>query len=138
MSQVQPSLTRPLARYAHARRVGDLLFIAGQGARDPATDKESGVVCDSDGQVLSRDIRVQTQAVFANIERALFSHGLTRGDLIDVQVFLTDMTDFSDMNAEWNTFFAEGEPPTRTTVAVKSLPGKNFVEMKAIASFAKP
>lgn len=130
-----PSLTRPLARYSHARRVGSLLFVAGQGARDPATDQEAGVTVDARGQVLAYDIAVQTKAVLENIERALKSHGLSRKDLVDVQVFLCNMDDFAAMNGIWNDFFGEGEPPTRTTVAVKTLPGKNFVEMKAIAAF---
>jgi 2-aminomuconate deaminase len=128
-------LTRPLARYSHARRVGNLLFIAGQGARDPKTDMEAGITLDALGQVVAIDISIQTSAVLANVERALVDHGLTRRDIVDMQVFLTDMADFSAMNAVWNDFFDEGEPPTRTTVAVKTLPGKNFVEMKAIAAF---
>ena len=135
MSSKSSELTRPLARYSHARRVGSLLFVAGQGARDPATDREAGVTLDAQGQVVSYDITVQTQAVLTNVERALTSFGLTRRDIVDVQVFLSDMADFKAMNAVWNDFFAEGEPPTRTTVAVKTLPGKNFVEMKAIAAF---
>ncbi len=135
MSSKSSELTRPLARYSHARRVGSLLFIAGQGARDPGTDLEAGVTIDAAGKVTSYDIAVQTQAVLVNVERALAPYGLTRTDIVDVQVFLTDMADFAAMNAVWNDFFAHGEPPTRTTVAVKTLPGKNFVEMKAIAAF---
>lgn len=129
-------LTRPLARYAHARRVGPLLFVAGQGARDPATDREAGVTVAEGGRVLSHDLRVQTAAVLANVERALATHGLDRSHIIDVSVFLTDMTEFPLMNQIWNEFFADTPaPPTRTTVAVAALPGLNFVEMKAVAAF---
>jgi 2-aminomuconate deaminase len=136
MPEVSVPLTKALARYSHARRVGQLLFLAGQGARDPSTNREAGVVVNEAGEVLSRDISVQTRAVFANVERALLSHGLCRKDIVDVQVFLVDMEDFAVMNTVWNDFFAECEPaPTRTTVAVRQLPGKNFIEMKAIAAF---
>jgi enamine deaminase RidA (YjgF/YER057c/UK114 family) len=44
------------------------------------------------------------------------------------------MRDFEAMNEVWNAFFSECAPPTRTTVAVRALPGHNFVEMKAVAA----
>lgn len=135
--QTLSPLTRPLARYAHARRVGALLFVAGQGARDPATDQEAGITTDATGRVIAHDLKVQTAAVLANVERALASHGLNRTHIVDVTVFLTDMAEFPLMNQIWNEFFADAPaPPTRTTVAVAALPGRNFVEMKAIAAFA--
>lgn len=118
------SLTKPLARYSHARKVGHLLYLAGQGSRDPATDS------------YPTGVTAHTQGVLANIERVLKSNGLDRSALVDVNVFLVDMGDFDAMNAVWNEFFAEvATPPTRTTVAVKQLPGKNVVEMKAIATW---
>lgn len=130
---MKSSLTKPLARYAHTRRVGELVFVAGQGARDPATNTEAGVTLDALGEVMARDIRVQTIAVLHNVERALSEQGLARNNIVDVTVFLTDMADFPVMNEVWNDFFKDAPPPTRTTVAVKTLPGRNFVEMKAMA-----
>ena len=130
------SLTRPLARYAHARRVGQLVFLAGQGARDPATDACAGVTRDAQGKVTGHDLTVQTRAVLANVERALASEGLDRRHVVDVTVFLTDMGEFELMNRVWNEFFADvPAPPVRTTVAVTRLPGDNFIEMKAVAAF---
>jgi 2-aminomuconate deaminase len=127
-------LTKPLARYVHVRRAGDLMFIAGQGCRDPQTDSYPGLTKDAAGNVTAHDITAQAKGVLANIERVLKSEGLDRSHLVDVTVFLTDMSEFPAMNAVWNEFFAETPPPTRTTVAVKALPGLNFIEMKAIAA----
>jgi 2-aminomuconate deaminase len=130
-------LTKPLAKYVHSRRVGDLLFIAGQGCRDPKTNIWAGVELDSKGQrVGAIDFSAQVRGVLKNIEDVLRTHGKTRSDLVDVLVFLTDMTEqFAQMNEVWNDFFSEVEsPPTRTTVAVSGLPGLNLVEMKAVAS----
>lgn len=126
-------LTRPLARYAHIRRAGEFVYVAGQGARDPSSDLEAGVMTDGAGQVKGHDTRVQTAAVLANVERALATYGLSRRHIVDVTVFLTDMGDFAAMNEIWNDFFKDVSAPTRTTVAVKALPGLNFVEMKAVA-----
>lgn len=129
------TLTKPLAQYSHARRVGDLLFVAGQGCRDPETNAYAGVTRDASGKVTAHDIEKQTAGVLANIERVLQANNLTRRHIVDVQVFLTDMVDFPGMNKVWNQFFAEGTPPTRTTVAVRQLPGDNFVEMKTVAAY---
>lgn len=132
-------LTAPLARYTHSRRVGALLYIAGQGCRNPETNDYAGLSRDAEGKVLNYDIRAQTAGVLGNIEAVLASHGLDRRALVDIQVFLTDMADFDAMNDIWNQFFCEvSPPPSRTTVAVKQLPGLNFIEMKAIAQFEEP
>jgi len=130
------TLTKPLATYAHARIIGDVVYIAGQGCRDPKTDIWAGVTFDTKGAVVSIDFEAQVRGVFQNIERALASVAITKHELIDVQVFLTDMTaQFPVLNKVWNEFFADVHtPPTRTTVAVKELPGLNLVEMKAIAT----
>lgn len=127
-------LTKAFATYAHTRKAGGLVFLAGQGCREPATDQCTGLTRDSSGNITSYDIKAQTTGVLKNIERALAHEGLDRSHLVDVTVFLTDMQDFEPMNQIWNNFFAESRAPTRTTVAVSKLPGDNFIEMKAIAA----
>ncbi|MCX6117433.1 MAG: RidA family protein [Proteobacteria bacterium] len=137
MSDAKNGLTKPLAKYSHCRRVGDLLLIAGQGCRDPKTNIWAGVEFGSKNEILSIDFAAQVKGVLRNIEDVLRSQGLTRSHLVDVQVFLTDMKEqFDQMNQIWNEFFESVEnPPTRTTVAVKGLPGHNLIEMKSFASF---
>jgi len=126
-------LTKPLASYVHTRRAGGLIFVAGQGCRDPQTNTYTGLTMNPDGTVASYDIRAQALGVLTNIERALQAEGADRSHIIDVNVFLTDMKDFQAMNEIWNKFFEGHSGPTRTTVAVRQLPGLNFIEMKAVA-----
>lgn len=130
-------LTKPLATYSHSRRVGDVLFIAGQGCRDPKTNIWAGITFDAQGKATHVDFAAQVRGVLSNIEDVLKSNGLTRANLVDVQVFLTDMDkQFATMNSIWNEFFAGIELlPTRTTVAVSGLPGLNQIEMKSMATF---
>lgn len=128
-------LTTSLAHYRHAKKVNDLLFLAGQGCREPSTNQCVGLTRNPDGTIKSYDLVLQTKGVFKNIERVLSAFQLERQHLVDVTVFLTDMKDFDQMNNVWNEFFANCEPPARTTVAVKQLPGENFIEMKATAAF---
>lgn len=128
-------LTSSFAKYPHSRRVGSLLFLAGQGCRDPETNECAGLRRNPDRAIVDYDIVAQTRGVIANIERALAVHDLTLEHLVDVTVFLTTMDDFAAMNREWDKTFATMQAPTRTTVAVSKLPGDNFIEMKAIAAF---
>jgi len=132
---MDPLLTKSLARYQHARKVYGLLFLAGQGSRDPHTNECAGLNRGHDGLIIGYNVAEQAHGVFKNIESVLAAHHLDRRHLIDVTVFLTDMKDFAEMNRIWNEFFKDCEPPTRTTVAVHQLPGDNFIEMKAVAAF---
>ncbi|HEY9870749.1 MAG TPA: RidA family protein [Candidatus Obscuribacterales bacterium] len=123
----------PLGAYSHAVRAGSLLFLSGQGARDPNTGREVGVTLDESGNVISYDIQAQTHAVIANITTVLTAAGLTLTDLVDVNVFLADIKDFQKFNEVYAQYFSFDGPPARTTIQAAALPGKNFIEIKAIA-----
>jgi len=130
----------PLGTYNHAVRVGDFLYIAGQGCRSAETGREDGVVLDDLGRVVSYDIATQTRGVLRNLSTVLATAGLDLSHVIDVTVFLCDMGDFDAYNAVWAEYFCNDQSndsvlPTRTTVAVKQLPGRNFIEMNAIAAY---
>jgi reactive intermediate/imine deaminase len=124
---------KPLGNYSHAIKALGFVFVSGQGARDHETGKEKGVVLDSAGNVVDYDIAEQTRTVLNNLSVVLRSAGCTLKDLVDVNVFLKDMADFSEYNAVYSEFFSFDEPPARTTVEVSGLPGNNFIEIKAIA-----
>lgn len=123
----------PLGSYSHAMWAGDLLYVSGQGARDGATETEAGVTLDEHGAVAAYDIEVQTRAVLENLKNVLKAAGCSMEDLVDVSVFLKDMNDFPRYNRAYSEFFSFRNPPARTTVQVAGLPGKNFIEIKAIA-----
>jgi 2-aminomuconate deaminase len=123
----------PLGSYSHAVWAGDLLYISGQGARDAKTGKEAGVTLDEHSAVAAYDIEVQTRAVLENLKVVLKAAGCSMEDLVDVSVFLKDMNDFPRYNRVYAEFFSFSNPPARTTVQVAGLPGKNFIEIKAIA-----
>ena len=56
-------------------------------------------------------------------------------DAIKTTVFIADMADFTDINAEYAKFFRT-EPPSRSCVAVKQLPKNAKFEIEAV--FFKP
>ena len=82
-----PLAPLPLGAYSHARRVGELLFVAGIGPRDPTTDAvPGGSVSDEGGMRREYDAAAQTKACIANVEAVLRAHGLTLKHVVDVQV----------------------------------------------------
>lgn len=131
---------RPLGSYSHAVRVGDLLFISGQGCRDASTGVERGLSLDMRGEVISYDIEAQTRGVLENLGVVLRSADLDYSDVVDVTVYLKDMGDFESYNKIYGQFFGVDVcpiPPARTTVQVAGLPGRNYIEIKAVASYIK-
>lgn len=124
----------PYAAYAHARRVGDVLYLAGIGPRDPKTNATiGGPVHDEKHRPLKYDIKAQTEQVLRNIETILKESGCTMADVFDVSAFLIDMkNDFAGFNEVYNQWFGSIKP-ARTTVQVEALPGPIAVELKVVA-----
>ncbi|MBX3396426.1 MAG: RidA family protein [Phycisphaerae bacterium] len=130
----------PVGAFPHAKRVGDFLFLSGIGPRKRGSREIPGVTFGADGAVVAYDVRIQTLAVFENIRFVLEDAGARWEDIVDVQVFLTDMKkDFQTFNRLYAEHFAgPGKPnPTRTTVEVGSLPTPIAVELKVIAAVGR-
>jgi 2-iminobutanoate/2-iminopropanoate deaminase len=107
--------------YSQAIIAGDLIFCAGQGAIDPATqDLRHGTV------------EEETERTLRNLEAVLDAAGATFADVVKTTVFLADINDFAAMNEVYAGFFPD-PPPARTTVEVAALPKGFKVEIEAIA-----
>jgi 2-aminophenol/2-amino-5-chlorophenol 1,6-dioxygenase subunit alpha len=124
----------PYAAYAHARRVGDVVYLAGIGPRDPATNATvGGPVYDAQHKPLKYDVKAQTEQVLRNIQTILAESGCTMEDVFDVSAFLINMKDdFAGFNEVYNQWFGKIKP-ARTTVQVEALPGPIAVELKVVA-----
>ena len=124
----------PVGAYAHARRVGGLLYLAGIGPRVPGTnDIAGGPVRDGKGNRIPYDIEAQTRQVVANVRIILEEAGSSLAKVLDVTVFLIDMDrDFPAFNRVWEEVFGAIRP-ARTTVAVSALPTEIAVELKVVA-----
>ncbi|MES1180896.1 MAG: Rid family detoxifying hydrolase, partial [Verrucomicrobiota bacterium] len=85
--------------YNHAVRVGDLLFCAGQIPIDP-----------KDGNLVTGDIKVQTERVLENVKAILDDQGLTFANVVKSTVFLTDLANFAGMNEIYAKYFTENFP----------------------------
>ena len=109
--------------YNHAVRVGDLLFCSGQIPLDPAT-----------GQLVSGDIRAQTERVLENVKAILADQNLAFANVVKCTVFLTNLGDFTAMNEVYARYFT-ADFPARSTVQVAALPRQANVEIEVIAHY---
>jgi 2-iminobutanoate/2-iminopropanoate deaminase len=115
------SAPAPLGPYSPAVGLDRLIFVSGQGARDPVT----GVMPD--------DIEAQTESCLRNVETILKASGSDLQHVLRCGVFLIDMREFAEMNAVYGRVFGEHRP-ARTTVQAAALPGEGLrVEIDCIA-----
>jgi len=107
--------------YSHAVECGEVIYLSGQTPIDSAT-----------GKLVEGDIFPQTEQCFKNLFNVLAAAELTPDDVVKVNVFLTNMEDFTAMNAVYSKQF-ETPYPARTTIGVAALPLGARVEIEMIA-----
>ncbi|EFO81686.1 endoribonuclease L-PSP [Oscillochloris trichoides DG-6] len=116
-----PDAPAAIGPYSQAVRAGDLIFLSGQLAVDPATS-----------QMVEGDVAAMTRQIFANISAVLAAAGSSLEKIVKATVFLVDMGDFAAMNAAYAEFFS-ADPPARSTVQVARLPRDARIEIEVIA-----
>jgi 2-iminobutanoate/2-iminopropanoate deaminase len=78
-------------------------------------------------------IRAETEQVLRNLAAVLEAAGKTFADVVRAGVYLTDIGDFSAMNAVYEKQFIQPYP-ARTTIAVAALPLGARVEIDLVAA----
>lgn len=116
-----PNAPAAIGPYSQAIQVGNLIYTSGQIPIDPAT-----------GQLVEGGIKEQTRQSLSNIQAILQEAGLTMASVVKTTVFMADMADFADMNSIYAEFFTEPYP-SRSAVAVKTLPKNALVEIEVVA-----
>jgi 2-iminobutanoate/2-iminopropanoate deaminase len=101
--------------------VGDTLYVSGQGGFDSKAKK------------IPDNFENEVRSCLSNVGAVLQAGGMDFSDVVSVQVYLTDMSQFQRMNAVYMDVFKEPRP-TRTTVEVSKLaaPGAH-IEITVIA-----
>jgi 2-iminobutanoate/2-iminopropanoate deaminase len=85
-------------------------------------------------QLEGKRIEEQASKAFENIKYVLASKALTLADVVKVNVYLTDMANYSKMNIIYEEQFGTHKP-ARTTVAVAGLPLGALFEIECIAEY---
>ena len=113
--------------YSQAVQAGQYLFVSGQLAIDPASNK-----------LIGSTIGEQTSQVLNNIESILRTQGLTLKDIVKAEVYLKDMNDFKSMNLIYAERFSHTVKPARQAMQVARLPLDALVEISCIAFIPTP
>ena len=102
--------------------------------RKRGTKEIPGVTLNAQGEIIEYDIEAQCRSVFDNVRLILEEAGSSWEELVDVQVFLTNMKDdFPKYNEIYKEYFFENRP-CRTTVEINCLPTPIAIELKCIAT----
>lgn len=107
--------------YSQGVFVKDTLYVSGQIPFVPETMT-----------LVSNDISDQTRQSLNNILAIVQAAGLQKEDIVRCGVFMTDLGDFSKMNAIYAEFFG-AHKPARAAVEVRRLPKDVLIEIDAIA-----
>ena len=117
-----PNAPEPIGPYNQAIFAGNLLFVSGQVAINPAT-----------GNIDAKDIIAETHQVMHNLKAILSEAGMDFSHVVKTTIFLSDMSLFATINEIYGKYFS-GNFPARETVAVKGLPKNVNIEISVIAS----
>lgn len=113
----------PIGPYNQAVLLGNVLYTSGQIAIDPKT-----------GELAIDNIESETTLVMENLKAILEAANMTFKNVIKSTIFISDMNNFSKINAVYGRYFETETAPARETVEVANLPKFVNVEIGMIAS----
>ncbi len=112
----------PIGPYNQAILSGNTLYTSGQIAIDP-----------SSGKLKIGTIKEETLLVMENMRAVLAAADMTFENVVKTSIFISDMTNFSEINEVYGRYFNEDTAPARETVEVANLPKFVNVEISMIA-----
>ena len=112
---------KAIGPYSQAILVDGTLYLAGQIALDP-----------SSGKLVEGGIEVQTRRVMQNLNAVLDAAGYRFDDVVQTQVFLSNLNHYKAMNSVYATYFDE-RPPARAVVEAARIPRDALVEIMMVA-----
>ncbi len=116
-----PHAPNAIGPYSQAVEINGMLFISGQIPIDPET-----------GKMVAGGITEQTTQVMKNIGAILECAGYSFNDVVKSTCLLSDMDNFSAMNAVYGASYPEN-PPARAAYGVVKLPLGALIEIETIA-----
>ena len=116
-----PGAPAPLGPYSQAILKNDTLYVSGQIPMNQIS-----------GELEIGSIEEATHRVLKNIGLLLEAEGMSYDNIVKCSIFLTDLGQFSEMNAVYGSYFG-AMPPARETVQVSRLPMNVPIEISCIA-----
>ena len=113
----------PIGPYNQAVMLGNMLYTSGQIAIDPKS-----------GKLITDTIEAETTLVMQNLKAILEAANMSFENVIKSSIFVSDINDFSKINAVYGQYFNPETAPARETVEVANLPKFVNVEISVIAA----
>ena len=121
-----PSRYAPVIGFSSAVRAGDLVFVSGTTAVDPAG-----------GVVGADDAYAQTTEILRKIGLALTAAGAELSDVIQTRLYLTRAADWEDVGRAHGAAFAAALPAATMVIVAALLDPRMLVEIEAVASVGR-
>lgn len=109
-----------IGTYSQAVKTGNTVYLSGQIPLIPETM-----------EMVEGDIRLQIHRVFQNLQAVANAAGGDLSDIVKLNIFLTDLSDFPQVNEVMAEYFQQPYP-ARAAIGVSALPKDAGVEMDAI------
>ena len=116
---ILPKGATPNAGWSYGILTDGTLYVSGMGGEDA-------------GGKIPASFEAEVKQSLDNINTVLKEAGMAPGDIVSMQVYITDAALFDRMNTVYKAYF-NGPKPTRTTVVVAGLVGAGHVEITATA-----
>lgn len=110
----------PLGTYSQGVKVGNMIFLAAQTPVVPET-----------GEVALGGFEGQVRQTFNNLQAMAKGCGGSMADIVQITVYITDISKFQTMNSIMAEYFAKPYP-ARTTVGAANLARNTLVAIDAI------
>ena len=117
------SAPKPVGPYNQAVLVENWLYCSGQIALDPSTGVMIG----------NGNIEEETRQVLKNLMAVVEAAGGESSNVVRTTIYLTDLNDFSKVNAIYAETFGGSASPARACVEVSNLPKGGKIEVDCIA-----
>ena len=113
------SAPKALGTYSQAIDTGNTIYLSGQIPLDPITME------------LVKGDEEQIRQVFKNIQAVCEASGVFLDDIIKLNVYLSDLSVFAQVNEVMKELFSEPYP-ARAAIQVAKLPLDSFIEVEGI------
>ena len=115
-----PSAPKAIGTYSQAVKVHGTVYLSGQIPLDPAS-----------GELVSGDMDAHVRRVFENLKAVSQAAGGSLGDVVKLNVYLTDLGHFALVNRVMAEYFTEPYP-ARAAVGVAALPRGAAIEVDGV------
>lgn len=119
-----PNAPAAIGCYSQAVQVENTIYVSGQIGLNPQTMT-----------LVSDDFATQAAQVFHNLSAIAQTAGTTLNNCVKLTIYLTDLSDFNQLNTIMMNFL-QAPYPARATIQVAALPRQAKIEIDAVITIS--